>query len=287
MLGFSIFIPLPAPMATKTKNLSSCPLGIFDSGIGGLTVASAVNELMPDESIVYFGDTAHLPYGDKSPDAIRKWSGVITEFLLEHQCKMIIIACNTISSVAFEHVKKIAAKQAIVVNVIDPVVEYISAQPLLKNVGVIGTKATIRSNVYAEKIQVKNKKLAVSSLATPLLAPMIEEGFFNNKISKTIINDYLSRPKLKHIDSLILACTHYPLIRREIEQYYKGKAIIFDTAHIVAHQVQWLLDENNLFHTGKKAKHRFYVSDFTPAFEQSTRLFFKGKISLEKKNLWK
>jgi glutamate racemase len=274
-------------MAARKKNPSANPLGIFDSGIGGLTVASAVNALLPDESIVYFGDTAHLPYGDKSPDAIRKWSGVITEFLLDHHSKMIIIACNTISSVAYEHVKKIASRHAQVVNVIDPVVDYICAQPALKHVGVIGTKATIRSNVYEEKLKSKKKSLAVSSLATPLLAPMIEEGFFNNKISKTIIHDYLSRPKLKKIDSLVLACTHYPLIRREIEQYYKGSVTIFDTAQIVAHQVQWLLEENDLLHSGKRMKHRFYVSDFTPAFEQSTKLFFKGRISLEKKNLWK
>lgn len=274
-------------MAVKQKDPAARPLGIFDSGIGGLTVANAISQLLPEESLVYFGDTAHLPYGDKSPDAIRKWSGVITEFLLEHNCKMIVIACNTISSVAFEHVKKVAGKRAIVVNVIDPVVNYISAQASLKHVGVIGTKATIRSNVYEEKLHAQKKKLTVSSLATPLLAPMIEEGFFNNKISRTIINDYLSRPKLKNIDSLVLACTHYPLIRREIEQFYKGKAIIFDTAQIVAHHVEWLLDENNLLSSGKKGKHHFYVSDYTPAFEQSTRLFFKGKIVLEKKDLWK
>lgn len=287
MPGFFIFIAQSLFMAIKLKDPAARPLGIFDSGIGGLTVANAVSQLLPQESIVYFGDTAHLPYGDKSPDAIRKWSAVITDFLLSHQCKMIIIACNTISSVAFEHVKKIAGKHAVVVNVIDPVVEYIAAQNTLKHVGVIGTKATVRSDVYALKLHEKRKKLTVSSLATPLLAPMIEEGFFNNKISKTIINDYLSRPKLKNIDSLVLACTHYPLIRTEIEQFYKGKATIFDTAQIVAHHVQWLLDENNLLHTGKKQKHHFYVSDYTPAFEQSTRLFFKGKIVLEKKDLWK
>ena len=266
---------------------SSLPLGIFDSGIGGLTVANAIHELMPNETLVYFGDTAHLPYGDKSPEAIRKWSQVISDFLLTFKCKAIIIACNSISSVAFEAVKKHVGNKAIVINVIDPVVDYVCAQPAAKHIGIIGTKATVKSDVYATKIKLKSKKVAVATLATPLLAPMIEEGFFNNKISKTIIHDYLGRPKLKQIDSLILGCTHYPLIRPEIEQYYKGRVNIFDSARIVAHHVQWVLDEHQLLHQGKSGKHRFFVSDYTQSFEQSTKIFFKGKIKLEQKNLWK
>ena len=273
-------------MATKSKP-GNRPLGIFDSGIGGLTVANAIHELLPEENLVYFGDTAHLPYGDKSPEAIKKWSVAISDFLMTHDCKMIVIACNSISSVAYDAVKKHIGSNAIVVNVIDPVVEYVVNQAALKRVGVIGTKATIKTDIYASKLKDRNKKLLVNSLATPLLAPMIEEGFFNNKISKTIINDYLSRPKLKNIDSLILGCTHYPLIRPEIEQFYKGKVTIFDTARIVAHHVQWLLDENNLFNSGSTKKHRFFISDFTPAFEQSTKIFFKGKVKLERNNLWK
>ncbi len=116
---------------------------------------------------------------------------------------------------------------------------------------------------------------------------MIEEGFFNNKISKTIINDYLSRPKLKNIDSLILGCTHYPLIRPEIEQYYKGRITIFDSASIVAQHVKVVLEKNHLFNVKKSKKHLFYISDYTASFEQSTKIFFKGKIKLEQKNLWK
>ncbi len=274
-------------MATRLKETAR-PLGIFDSGIGGLTVASAIHDLLPNESLVYFGDTAHLPYGDKSPEAIRKWSIAISDFLLTFNCKMVVIACNSISSVAYDAVRKHVGTRAVVVNVIDPVVDYVSAQESVKNVGILGTKATIRSDVYAAKLKEKRKKIQPCSLATPLLAPMIEEGFFNNKISKTIINDYLSRPKLKNIDSLILGCTHYPLIRPEIEQYYKGRVQIFDSARIVAMHVQWLLDEHQLLHTGKPRKHHFYVSDFTPSFEQSTKIFFKGsKIKLEQKNLWK
>lgn len=265
----------------------SRPLGIFDSGIGGLTVASAIHQLMPNETLIYFGDTAHLPYGDKSPEAIRKWSVAISDFLLEHDCKMLIIACNSISSVAYETVKKHVGNKSIVVNVIDPIANHVSKIKMSKKVGVIGTKATIKSDVYAKKINSLNKKLEVVSQATPLLAPMIEEGFFNNKISKTIINDYLSRARLKNIDTLILGCTHYPLIRPEIELYYKKKTNILDSAQIVAEHVQQLLKKKHLLNNGKPKKHHFYISDFTNSFEQSTKIFFKGKVKLEKKNLWK
>ncbi len=271
----------------KKKSDASRPLGIFDSGIGGLTVASAINKLMPQEHLVYFGDTAHLPYGDKSPESIQKWAIAISDFLMTYNCKVIVIACNSISSVAFDLIKEHVGKKAIIINVIDPVVDFVSAQPKLKSVGVIGTKATIKTDIYAKKIKSKNKKIQVSSLATPLLAPMIEEGFFNNKISKTIINDYLSRPKLKGVDSLILGCTHYPLIKPEIDQYYKGKITLFDTAGIVANHTKEILSINGLLNTGKKTKHHFFVSDYTAAFAESTKLFFKGKVKLEHKNLWK
>lgn len=266
---------------------ASRPLGIFDSGIGGLTVANAIRERMPGESIIYFGDTAHLPYGDKSPESIRKWSLVIADYLLSFNCKALIIACNSISAVAYDAVRKHVGERALVINVIDPVVEKVCQSGTSKHIGVIGTKATIRADVYASKLHKKSKKLIVSSQATPLLAPMIEEGFFNNRISKTIINDYLSRPKLKKIDSLILGCTHYPLIRNEIEQYYKGRVEILDAAGIVADYVKVRLQEEHLHSKSKSGKHRFFISDYTASFEQSTKLFFKGKLRLEHKNLWK
>lgn len=266
---------------------SKRPLGIFDSGIGGLTVANAIRERMPGETLVYFGDTAHLPYGDKSPASIRSWSKVIADFLMEFDCKAIVIACNSISAVAFDTVRKHIGKRSLVINVIDPVVDHVCHHDQTKHVGIIGTKATIRSDVYATKLHKKKKKLEVSSLATPLLAPMIEEGFFNNTISRTIINDYLSRPKLRKIDSLILGCTHYPLIKPEIELYYRGRVQIFDAAGIVADHVKARLIEAGLMNEGKPGKHRFFVSDFTHTFEQSTKLFFKGKVKLLQKDLWK
>jgi glutamate racemase len=269
------------------ESKSNQPIGIFDSGIGGLTVANAIQEAMPNESLIYFGDTAHFPYGEKSPEAIESYSIKIADFLIKNNCKMIVIACNTASSIAYEAVKKHLAGKAPVVSVIDPVVKAVSDLYTEGRIGVIATKATVKSDMYNQKIMEQNSKLEVMSLATPLLAPMIEEGFYNNKISKTIIESYLSKPKLKKIDALILACTHYPLIRKEIEEYYKNKVKIIDSAEIVAAYTKALLKKENLLTTKTTKKHHFYVSDYTQSFEQSSRFFFKGKIQLEHYHLWK
>lgn len=263
------------------------PIGIFDSGIGGLTIAQAITNVLPDESLVYFGDTAHLPYGDKSTDSIKYYAIRISQLLLQKNCKMIVIACNTASAIAYETVKDFVGNQALVVNVIDPMVQEVSSNRKLKRVGVIGTKGTIKSNIYAKKMHEKNVNQEVCSLATPLLASMIEEGFFNNKISQTIINDYLGRPKLKNIDSLILACTHYPLIRSEIETFYGGKIAILDSALVVANAVKKLIDQKKMATKLKKPVHHFYVSDFTQSFEKSTKYFFQKKIKLEEIAIWK
>jgi glutamate racemase len=260
---------------------------VFDSGIGGLTVADAIQKLLPGESIIYFGDTAHLPYGDKAPESIRSYGIRIADFLLESGCKMIVIACNTASSIAYESVKEHVGKKALVVDVINPVVDAVSSRKKPHRIGVIGTRATIKSDAYAKRITAKNPDLEVTSLATPLLAPMIEEGFFNNKISRTIINSYLERPKIRKIGSIILACTHYPLIKPEIEAFYKGRVEIVDSAQIVAEEVRKKLSKLKLLNASRKGKHRFFVSDYTRSFEESTKIFFAGKVKLEKKNLWK
>jgi glutamate racemase len=168
----------------KKQNQSLGPIGIFDSGIGGLTVASAIHKILPREPLVYFGDTAHFPYGEKSADALRYYAIRISQFLLRHDCKMIVIACNTASSVAYKTVVDFVGDGIPVVNVIDPVVKEIVSNRQIKKVGIIATKATVKSDMYAKKIHALNKKVEVSSLATPLLAPMIEEGFFDNKISR-------------------------------------------------------------------------------------------------------
>lgn len=265
---------------------STLPIGIFDSGIGGLTVASAIHQLLPKEGLIYFGDTAHLPYGDKSPEAIKYFSLKIGKFLLEKECKLIVIACNTASSLAYQDLVDFLGDRIPVINVIDPVVDHLVNQGQHRKIGVIGTKATIKTDVYAKKIKALQPALDVKSLPTPLLAPMIEEGFFSNTISKTVINSYLSSPKLKNIDSLILACTHYPLIKPEIEAYYQNKVEIINTADIVAQYVKKRLSELDLLNTTEPVRHQFYVSDYTPSFEKSTKIFFGEQIHLKLKNIW-
>lgn len=263
--------------------MKNSPIGIFDSGIGGLTVAHALKEQMPNESIIYFGDTKHLPYGEKSEESIVKFSTKISKFLVSQNCKAIVIACNSSSSVAFDVVKK-EAKNISVFNVIDPVIKEVVKVCADYDIGVIGTKATIQSNVYERKIIKLCNSSKVSSLATPLLAPMIEEGFINEDISHTVIANYLSNKKLADIDHLILACTHYPLIHQEIKDYYNGKVTVIDSANIVAKYIAKQLEEDNLLNNRELTEHHFYVSNYTESFEKSARFFFKEKIQLKEIN---
>ncbi len=262
------------------------PIGIFDSGIGGLTVANAIQKLMPKEALVYFGDTAHLPYGDKSPEAIKYYSLKIAKFLMDEGCKAIVIACNTASSLAYQDLKLFLGNQIPIYSVIDPVVAYMTASDQFRNIGVIATRATIKSNIYAEKIHQLKPEIKVQSLATPLLVPMIEEGFFNDQISNTLIHTYLSDPQLQGIDSLILGCTHYPLIRNEIAAFYQPEISIIDNTEIVANHLQKELERMNLLNTNEPEPHRFYVSDFTDSFEKSTQLFFGQQIQLNLRQIW-
>jgi glutamate racemase len=266
---------------------SSQPIGIFDSGIGGMTVAQAIRKALPNERFIYFGDTAHLPYGDKSPDRIRHYAARITQYLLENKCKAIVIACNTASAHAFKTVCDIAGPDVPVINVIDPVANYVAQKFIKKRIGVIGTKGTIASRVYVHRIEKLNKSLKVISNATPLLASMIEEGFYNNKISQTIINSYLSKPNFKNIDALILACTHYPLIRKEIDLYYKKKIEIIDNGEVAAQSLRIELEKRNILSTKPaKSKDLFVISDYTEAFEISTKIFFGEKVALKTARIW-
>lgn len=157
------------------KSNPSQPIGLFDSGVGGLTVAHAIKSLLPGERLVYFGDTFHLPYGDKSNESVKYYSERITDFLLQYNCKVILIACNTASAIALQEVKKKAGKSALVLNVIDPVVDFVNSHFTAGKIGVIGTKGTINSGTYKKKINEKNSQLEITSVPTPLLVPMIEE----------------------------------------------------------------------------------------------------------------
>lgn len=261
------------------------PIGIFDSGIGGLTVANAIIEQLPHEEIIYFGDIAHLPYGDKSADAINYYCLRICKFLLERHCKMIVIACNSAASAAADMLADFFRDQVIFVNVVDPLVDTVAAKDIQK-VGIIATKATTRSDVYRQKLQSKRPDLDVTTLATPLLVPMIEEGYVQNKISKAIIANYLNDPRFKDIDALLLACTHYPLIKPNIEAFFKHQVTVFDSTTIVATQVAQALQQYQLLNDQKRHPHQFFVSDHTSSFEETTKLFYKEKIHLEYCNIW-
>lgn len=303
-------------MAKKTTN-GSGPIGLFDSGVGGLTVAHALHTLLPNEQLIYFGDTAHLPYGDKSRESIIQYSLGIADFLLEQGSKLILIACNSASSNAFNEVRDHVGNRALVMNVIDPVVNHVCVnassvlnsegapqnEPVIAStVGIIGTKATIDSGTYEQKIKetleallkdskeiatVSHPGLNVNSLATPLFVPMIEEGFVFDDISNAIIRSYLSRKEMAGIDTLILGCTHYPIIRNQISRFMNFEVNVLDTPRIVALSVQELLAAKTLLAPARSGENRFYVSDHTPYFEVIANMFFNEKIQLEKRNIWR
>jgi glutamate racemase len=266
---------------------SQFPIGIFDSGVGGLTVANAIRQILPEEDMEYFGDTLHLPYGDKSAESIRSYSVRIAEYLLEKKCKLILIACNTASALAYNEVLDIVKDRATVVNVIDPVIDYVCNDASIKKIGIVGTKATINSGAYKIRLIQKNSRLQVKSLATPLLVPMIEEGFIYDDISNAIIRSYLAKDELSSIDTLILGCTHYPIIKNQIAKYYDFKVQVIDSAMIVANHVKKLLKDNNILNSNEKpGKYQFMVSEYTEYFEVISRMFFEEKILLQKINLW-
>ncbi|MGB9747175.1 MAG: glutamate racemase, partial [Bacteroidales bacterium] len=265
----------------------SQPIGIFDSGVGGLTVANAIRQILPDEQMIYFGDTFHLPYGDKSADSVKFYSTRISEYLLSLNCKLILIACNTASALAWEAVSETVRGKALAMNVIDPVIDEVAGNTKIKRIGVIGTKGTINSGTYKLKLIQKNNRLDVRSLATPLLVPMIEEGFIFDDISNAIIRNYLSREELQGIDTLILGCTHYPIIKQQIARFFDFRVQIVDSAVIVAKRLRKLLRENNLLNKdSENPVHQFLVSDYTEYFEIIARMFFEGDIRLQKIDLW-
>ena len=269
-------------MNTKAEN----PIGIFDSGIGGLTVAHAIRELMPHENMVYFGDTAHLPYGDKSEAAIQAYSVKIANVLLQKGCKVIVIACHSASSASYELLKEYVRHEAHVINVIDPMIDFVVRNFSHATIGLIGTKRTVQSDQYTKKIKEKNKNITLHTLATPLLAPMIEEGFFNNQISREIISQYLNDPHLGNIEALILGCTHYPLIKKEISEHYQGKTQVLDSSLVAAQALHHYLSSQGLLNSVARPENHFFVSDYTESFEASTKLFFGENVKLESHRLW-
>lgn len=260
-------------------------IGIFDSGIGGLTIAKEIKNIMPYESIIYFSDSQNLPYGDKSKEIVIEYAKKITTFLILKKCKVIVIGCNTISAYAVEEINKIAYNKALVFDVISPVIKQVSVKNY-SNIGVIGTKLTINSHIYKTSIQKINADIKIFELATPLLAPIIEKGFYNRLIYNNIIlENYLSHFMFSKIELLILGCTHYSIILDEISRCLNNlnKIIeIISSEKIVADSLFFHLKNNNLLYKQVYPKYNFYLSDQNKYFEEIAKIIFGNEIVFKK-----
>jgi glutamate racemase len=262
------------------------PIGIFDSGIGGLTVARAVAKSFPEHSIVYFGDTAHLPYGEKSATLIQRYSARITNELLELGCGAIVVACNSASSNALHQVKDLAGSKVPVIDVVRPAVEKVSS--ILKpgsQVGVIGTRATISSNWYQQLLH--ERGFNAHAKATPLLASAIEEGFHNGQVSSALIEAYLGQGEFEECNALILGCTHYPLIAEQIRAFLPDHVMLIDSAMAVAESLMHELGSESLNgdEEMKPPNLQFLVSDLTQSFALGAERFFGAPIQLLERKL--
>jgi glutamate racemase len=267
------------------KHSPSQPIGVFDSGIGGLTVAHAIVKCLPKENLIYFGDTAHLPYGDKSAATIQAYSIKIAQMLLQQECKLILIACNSASTAAYELIKEYVGTKAIVMDVIDPLIHHVRDHYAHKQLGLIATRQTVNSNVYKKKIDELNRGIKLTSHPTNLLASAIEE-FRNNQVIDSLLIEYLSHFKQHQLDALILACTHYPVIKNKIVEFFEKKIEIIDPSDIVAQAVKARLENNDLLNANGNSTKHFYVSDYTESFAAGTKIFFEEDITLEHYPLW-
>ena len=260
------------------------PIGVFDSGIGGLTVVKELKRQLPAEDIVYFGDTAHLPYGTKSADTIIRFTLDNIIFLLKKDVKVIIVACNTASSLALPAIRK--HFRVPIVGVIQPGARQAAEITKTNQIGVIGTKSTISSNAYERELKRINPKIKVISKACPLFVSLVEEGWFNNSTTKQITREYLFKLKSSHgIDTLILGCTHYPLLKSVISRFMGKDVKLVDSARQVVKEVSSILKLYNCNNKSKKHKglYRFYVSDDPRGFMQQAVRFLGYTLSNVKK----
>jgi len=261
---------------------NNLPIGIFDSGIGGLTVAKALVDLLPNESIVYFGDTAHLPYGEKTASDIQGYATKITDFFLEQGVKLILIACNTASAAAYEMLQEYIGDRALLIDIIDPVAKFLSKNYVGKRVGLIGTKFTIESEVYSKRLAKFGAEIDLCSLATPSLASIIENSSFDAKEIDTALSKYLSSSVLDNIEALVLGCTHYSIIKNEITIFYQNRLDLIDSSKITAAEVRSILVEKKLLATAPP-KYSFYASARTEGFIAGVKMFFGDNIEVHKK----
>lgn len=256
-------------------------IGIFDSGIGGLTVVRSLMEHLPGYDIVYFGDTARTPYGTKSPETVVRYALENIDFLLSKGSKIIVMACNTASSVAAESVND--QFDLPIFEVITPAVEITVKRSKHLRIGVIGTRATVNSGVYEKKIKALSPEAKVYSTACPLLVPLVEEGWVKKPETAMIIKKYLHPLKVRQIDTLILGCTHYPLLKDKIQRKIGKKVDVIDSSKAVAKKVKAFLDTHAEVDRQlvKKGNFRLFVSDVTDQFQKTARMTLKRNVVLE------
>lgn len=254
------------------------PIGVFDSGLGGLTVVKAIRNVLPNESIIYFGDTARVPYGNKSPELIKEYSLQIADFLFERGTKIIVAACNTATALALG---KLQDKFDIpIIGVVKPGVD--SALKLTQNnrIGVIGTISTISSDVYETELKIKNHSVKVTSTPCPLFVPLAEEGWLNEPATMLIVEKYLKPINEANVDTLILGCTHYPLLKEVIQEAVSSKIKLVDSAQAMATKTAELLMNYGLLNgQNTKGDLRLFVSDLPAKFETVASRFLGEKIS--------
>ena len=257
-------------------------IGIFDSGIGGLTTVRALMDTLNGHDLIYFGDTARTPYGSKSRDTVVRYAIENTEFLLSHGAKIIVMACNTASSVATEILTE--KYHVPVFEVITPAVAQAVSQKHRSRIGVIGTRGTVNSGIYERLIKENLPDSSVFSTACPLLVPLVEEGWFDKPETRMIVKKYLHPLKVRQVESLILGCTHYPLLKSIIQEKIGRRVKIIDSSVAVAEKIREFFTTHPEIDNaiGKTGRADLFVSDITEQFEKTASTILKRKVSLTK-----
>ena len=262
----------------------NAPIGVFDSGVGGLTVAREIMRQIPNERIVYFGDTARVPYGSKSKDNIIKFSRQIIRFLQTENVKAIVIACNTASALALDEMQQ--EFDLPILGVVKPGAKVAVETTANKRIGLIGTEANIRSGVYTRYIKSLDDEAKVFEKACPLFVPLVEEGWLHDDITLQVASRYLEELKEKDIDTLIMGCTHYPLIRSTIRKVMGDKVNLVNPAYETAIELKNLLERENLANKcdvdSPSSMYRFYVSDAEEKFKLFANSILPFDITMTK-----
>ncbi|MDI6703262.1 MAG: glutamate racemase [bacterium] len=252
-------------------------IGIFDSGVGGLTVMKEVIKELPFEDIIYFGDIARTPYGSKSKETVTKYAREIVHFLSSQGVKIIVVACNTVTSFALETLRQ--EFRLPIIGVIKPGVKKAVEIAGNKRVGVIGTEGTILSGAYQREIKSIQPSVEIISISCPLFVPIVEEGWIDTEVSNLVASEYLAPLKTKKIDTLILGCTHYPMLKKVIQKVIGDGVKLVDSATQVAIETKDVLSKNGLIReSNRKATHKFYVSDLPPKFKELAKRFLGEEI---------